>query len=167
MDYSDPQTLFDALDTGDCATVKRCLRAGQDLDQPDLESRNLLIRALIYKNTSRVHTLLAFHKHIDLNCVSSQGASVLQFAVLYNQHVASFLIQHGVDVNVRNISQFTAYDRSFHADVSVDDQQTMRLMLLFAGADPTLQETRWKKENIIVQYARKWLRGFQYAQKRF
>merc|ERR1719224_163379 len=106
-DYTHPQMLFNALDNGDCATVKRCLHAGQNLNQPDSNSC----------------TLLAFHKHLDLDHRSLAGATALHYAVFINAHAAHSLIQLGADVNIKTSGADYIHIVAKHGRLSREDRQ--------------------------------------------
>ena len=118
--------------------------------------------ALYQDNMPRVQTLLAFHKHLHLNYQSSMELTALMYAVMFNLHAAHSLIQLGVDVNIKTTFKKNAYTMigSFYPQ---QDRRILKIMLLLAGLDPVSADS----DDVIKNYARKWLSGLEYAKKRF
>ena len=129
MDYSNIDTLLHALDTEDCVTVKKCIEAGQSLDQIVRSGRTILSDAAWNRKYATIRTLCAFKKFCNLNCVYPEGTPALFLAIsLQDIRTVHLLIQSGVDVNHRNNVGVFALRFGVKWEI--------RAMLLFVGADP-------------------------------
>ena len=132
MDYSNIDTLLHALDTEDCVTVKKCIEAGQRLDQIvfELPQYTILMNAIIQKKHKTIRTLFVFKKFWNLDATDMFNTSALGYAVSYRDiRTIHLLIQSGVDLNHQN--EFGKFAFGY-----TPMKWEVRAMLLFAGADP-------------------------------
>jgi ankyrin repeat protein len=141
--------LFDAVDAGDVAAVKRLLARGAEVNARDGRGETALMRAAVYADAGVVAALLA--AGANANARDKAGATALMWAVGDPAKV-KLLLRHGADVNARADSGFTplliaAQSEGTAATVALllergaDIRQATKsgftpLMASFAGGDP-------------------------------
>ena len=168
MDYSNLQTLLDALDAEDCNTVQKCILNGQSFQQVLRNGRCLLVDAIVCKNRPRMNTMFAFKKHIDLDFRTDFDETALFYATFYRDYsTVHFLIQNGVNLNAA-ISPFLTFS-SFRRTAFNYGDSPIRLMLLSAGADPNCRGTirSYPINPNVKEKAKEWLSSLEMAKNLF
>ena len=163
MDYSNRQTLLDALDAEDCKTVQKCILNGQSLQKIFRGGNCLLVDAIRYANRPRINTIFAFKKHIDLDFKNHCDWTALMHAAIHEDYsTVHFLIQNGADLNaISGLSGETAFKMG---------NSVIQLMLLSAGADPKVDPN--SKRTItsyrnVKEKAKEWLSSLEMAKNLF
>jgi len=165
VDYTNLQTLLDALDTQNSRVVRRCIRAGQSLNER-INGAPLLAVALNNRNYPRIQSLLAFKKHLDINAVDEKGSNALWYIPTGPSSclssTLSHLIQHGIDVN-NTYRGFTILDIWKDYLSHIEIRISFLLMVLSAGGNPQGQIHIMAVRNQV----NRWLEGLEVAKIMF
>ncbi len=101
---------------GDFVTLRKCLKAGVDINCQDKEGNTVLMHAVVRKRDDIVDFLLLICA--DLNIQTNQGTTALMMAArTKNKNAVSKLVQAGANTTLRNNKNLSA------ADMAVNNKQ--------------------------------------------
>ena len=155
-DYTSQSVLLVALRSNDCRTIRKCLHAGQNLNQTVGDwGEPLLMHAIQTGDEAMFLSLLAFKEHLDLRYLGPSSPTYFDYAVGNAFSFTHLLLQAGA------APEMTQFHYSKLEWASEPEFYYPYLMLLSAGLDPgnTIPVERIQNE------VRRWLQGFDSAKQ--
>ena len=165
QEYSDQSTLIRALENHDFRVIKRCMQAGQSLNDvyEDQEQEESLFLDSCARSDSMFNSFLVMKKHVDFYSKDNEGANCLAYCDNVYKLDTCLKILPPIDVN----DIFTEKDTgkvfnalTFNSQFGGRTYQ-MCLMLLSVGCDPRNATFNAK----IKSQVQKWIFAIECAKK--